>query len=88
MSELEQLRDHARERLAWNPGPPRAACSERTPLRTPKPPDHVNCGGHRCGCECHRPSDRERHLWTQIANEIDAHLSPDNEGPDLFGGVA
>ena len=34
------------------------------------------CGG--CG------SDSERALWTQIADEIDAYLTPEDDGPDLF----
>lgn len=88
MSELEHLRDHARERLAWQPGPPRIACKDTTIFGSPKPADHANCGGHRCGCECHRPADRERHLWTQIADEIDTYLTPNDDGPDLFGGAS
>lgn len=87
MSDLTDLRDHARERADWTPdGPIRMACAQRTAFGTTKPPDHANCGGLRCGCECHRPTDKERHLWKQIATEIDAYLTPIDEGPGLFGG--
>lgn len=74
MNELDRLRDHAQERANWQPGEARAACKERTAFGTPKPADHVNCGGNRCGCDCHRPTDAERHLWRQIAGEIDDYL--------------
>ncbi|GAB2970136.1 hypothetical protein [Nocardioides montaniterrae] len=75
MSELTDLRDHARARLAWTPDlPMRAACKTYTAFGTPKPADHVNCGG--CGCECHRPTAKEIRLWTQIAEEIDVYLTP------------
>lgn len=90
MSDLTDLRDHARERANWQPGPRRMACGDHTVFGTPKPPDHANCGGHDCGCDCHRPTTKERQMWTQIADEIDAYLTPDDEGPGLFdqGGVA
>ena len=83
MSDLDDLRDHARERLAWQPGDARAACKERTSFGTPKLADHANCGGNRCGCDCHRPTDRERHLWQQIADEIDAYLG-DEDGQETL----
>ena len=83
MSDLTQLRDHARERADWQPGDPKAACKDRTSFGTPKPADHVNCGGGRCGCRCHEPTEAERHLWRQIAGEIEDYLAPQ---PDLFGG--
>lgn len=84
MSALTEFRDHARERASWQPGERRAACKERTVFGAPKPPDHVNCGGHRCGCECHKPTDAERDLWTRLADEIDAHLTADGEGGGLL----
>lgn len=82
MSDLTHLRDHARARAEWQPGEKRAACKERTSFGIPKPPDHANCGG--CGCRCHEPTEAERHLWRQIAGEIDTYLAPQ---PDLFGGL-
>ena len=84
MSDLTQLRDHARERATWQPGEPKAACRDRTSFGTPKPPDHANCGGGRCGCRCHEPTEAERHLWRQIAGEIEDYLA--GPQPDLFGG--
>lgn len=84
MSELTTFRDHARERAAWEPGELRAACRERTAFGTPKPADHANCGGHKCGCRCHEPTDREREMWRRLADEIDDYLDP-VESPDLFG---
>jgi len=30
-------------------------------------------------------SQRERDLWTQLANEIDDYLQPAGDEPDLFG---
>ena len=84
MSDLTSLRDHARARADWSSGDDlRAACRERTAFGTAKPADHANCGGHRCGCGCHRPTDRERQMWRQIADEIDAYLAPDDE-PKLW----
>lgn len=77
MSELTRFRDHARERADWQPGIPRVACSERTSFGTPKPPDHTNCGGHRCGCDCHAPTDADRALFARLADEIDAYLAHD-----------
>lgn len=84
MSDLTDLRDHARERANWQPGPPGVACRERTTFGSPKPPDHEHCGGHNCGCECHRPTAKECQMWTQITDEIDAYLAPDDDGPRLF----
>lgn len=88
MTELETFRDHCHERAAWQPGPKRAACKEDAIFGTPKPADHANCGGHRCGCPCHAPTDRERALFRMLADEIDTHLGADDDGPDLFGGGA
>lgn len=85
MSELTDMRDHARARLAWTAELPlRAACSPLTPLRSPKPRDHANCGGRQCGCECHRPTAKEIRLWQQIADEIDAYLAPDDDGQEAL----
>jgi hypothetical protein len=84
MSDLTNLRDHARARLAWTPDLPfRVACRDRTTFGMPKPADHANCGGN-CGCECHEPTAKERRLWTQIADEIDAYLAPDDETDALW----
>lgn len=77
-TDLERFRDHARERADWQPGEPKAACRDRTAFGTPKPVDHVNCGGGPCGCSCHAPSDAERRLWEQLATEIDRYLTPDD----------
>lgn len=88
MSDLTAFRDHARARAAWQPGTPRLACAERTAFGTTKPADHANCGGHRCGCDCHRPTDRERAMWVALADEIDAYLAPSAEAVDLFEGTA
>jgi len=85
MSDLTQLRDHARTIADWQPGEPRAACKDRAIFGTPKPADHANCGGHRCGCKCHRPTDAQRALWRQIADEIDAYLARD---PEVVGQPA
>ena len=83
MSDLTNLRDHARARADWQPGDLRAACRERTSFGTPKPADHANCGG--CGCTCHQPSDYERAMWRQIADEVDAYLGRTAPQVDLFG---
>jgi hypothetical protein len=84
LSELTNLRDHARDRLAWQPGDPRLACRGKTPFGAPKPRDHANCGGHRCGCECHRPTAKELRLWAQIAAEIDAYLDQPDDGQEAL----
>jgi hypothetical protein len=84
MTYLTEFRDHCRERASWQPGDLRAACRDRTAFGSPKPPDHVNCGGHKCGCDCHAPTGADRELFTRLADEIDAYLVPADE-PDLFG---
>lgn len=76
LSELERFRDHCRERADWQPGESRAACKDRTAFGTPKPFDHANCGGYRCGCDCHAPTDADRDLFRRLADEIDDHLAP------------
>ena len=38
------------------------------------------CGG--CG------SDKERAMWAGIADELDAYLTVEDDGPGLFGGGA
>jgi hypothetical protein len=83
VTHLTEFRDHCRERASWLPGEPRMACRDRTAFGTPKPPDHANCGGHRCGCDCHAPTDADRELFTRLADEIDAYLVPADE-PGLF----
>lgn len=93
MTDLTDFAAHARDRAAWIPGPPRAACRETTVFGTPKAADHANCGGHRCGCDCHRPSDRERAMWTRLADEIDDYLDDEqialyNQGALFDGGAA
>jgi hypothetical protein len=68
MSDLSDFRDHCRERAGWQPGEPRAACKDRTAFGTPKPADHANCGGYKCGCECHRylsPEDEGASLFDE-----------------------
>jgi hypothetical protein len=89
MTDLTAFRDHCRQRADWQSGDLRAACRERTAFGTPKPPDHANCGGHRCGCRCHEPTPRERALFQQLADEIDAYLQGDESAEDepLFGGA-
>lgn len=84
MSDLERFRDHCRERATWRAGTPRLACRDRTVFGTAKPPDHANCGGRDCGCSCHAPTARDRALFTALADEIDAYLAGDDEGPGLF----
>ena len=83
-TDLERFRDHARERADWQPGEPRPACRDRTSFGTPKPPDHVNCGGGRCGCTCHAPTDAERALWVQLAGEIDRYLANTTGRPQIW----
>ena len=78
MSDLTDLRDYARARADWRPGIPRAACRDRTAFGSPKLADHRNCGG--CGCDCHAPTDSERAMWHQIAEEIDGYLGADDDG--------
>jgi hypothetical protein len=89
VSDLTEFRDHARERGGWQPGELRAACKDLTVFGSPKPADHRNCGGHLCGCDCHRPTDAERVLWVRLADEIDEYLTNDHDDQPLdFGGHA
>ena len=83
MSDLTTLRDHARARADWQPGETRVVCKDRTVFGTPKPADHTNCGG--CGCGCHEPTEYERHMWRQIADEVDGYLDRTAPQVDLFG---
>lgn len=76
MSDLTDFRNYARERADWQPGGPRYACHDQTAFGSPKPPDHANCAGASCGCSCHKPTDRERAMWTALADEIDSYLAP------------
>lgn len=90
MSDLEQARDHARTMAARTVDPrdrSRAlslACNPAVYYE----PRHGECGNDWCRCACHPrhvPSDAERALWAQIADEIDAYLAPVEDGPGLFG---
>jgi len=85
VSELTDFREYANERAAWQPGERRAACKERTAFGTPKPADHANCGGHRCGCPCHEPTPADRALFARLAAEIDAYLTGSDDDVPLFG---
>lgn len=85
--QLRRTAEWAHQRANWQPGTVRVACRDTTIFGAPKPADHTNCGG--CGCDCHAPTDQERALWRQIADEIDAYLTPpEPELDDLFGGNA
>lgn len=97
MGDLEQARDHARAMAAWA-GDPRDRSVWRNgwcvdfpdfPTRNP----HSRCdgigsrlNGAPCCCDCHPrdpgPTDTERALWTQLADEIDAHLAAATSGDD------
>lgn len=75
MSDLEQLRDHARHMANLT-----------------VPEYHVEQvwleDRQRYGDREHvtlPPTDAERAMWEQIADELDAHLTPADPGPDLFG---
>jgi len=85
MSELTDLRDHARSRALWPDGRTavRVACKTVTTFGREKPADHANCGGD-CACRCHRPTEHERRMWQQIADEIDAYLGRVDEGEALW----
>jgi hypothetical protein len=84
VSDLTVFRDHCRERATWQPGDKRAACMERTAFGTPKPADHTNCGGHRCGCRCHEPTPTARDLWKRLADEIDDYLDRCDEDDQML----
>ncbi|MCL2611964.1 MAG: hypothetical protein FWD95_01890 [Nocardioidaceae bacterium] len=87
MSDLEATRDHARRMADPNP----SSGIDRGPWCR-RPADHQRCAEVAprgiCGCECHEwnqpPSAKERALWTQIADELDAYLAPEDEGEGLF----
>lgn len=93
MSDLTATRDHARKMAAWvdprdTDSPHRSGyCRD---MARDLPAEHEKCSGvlpgawGLCNCPCHPrdpgPTDAERALWTQIADEIDAYLSgPDDE---------
>ena len=84
MSDLTDFRDHAFDRATWQPGEPKIPCRDRIVFGIPKPADHANCGGGTCGCECHRPTDRERAMWQALVDEIDAYLAPDDDQGTLL----
>ena len=93
-ADLTELRDHARDQAVWvdpRTTSPWVSIWCRRDLDEIKP-KHDACAGVMmppCSCRCHPikpgPSDDERALWTQIADEIDAFLKPAATGPDLFG---
>ena len=83
-SRTTAFRDFARERANWQPGAMRAACKDTTPMGRAKEPDHTNCGGNKCGCPCHAPTDREREWFRRLADEIDAFLTRDEGGEGLW----
>jgi len=106
LSELETLREHARE-MAEKGEPPRPGLAKWC-RRVEVPvwhPDHergieprhdwcVPMGGNaawkRCGCPCHDherpmlPTDAERKLWRQIAEEVGAYLDRPDEGQETL----
>lgn len=90
MSDLTAARDHARKMAAQQP--PDLA---REPGMRCQIGEHPRCifGPGTCPCACHDdqrpvvPTDAERALWTQIADEIDAYLARPAEVVDLFGDV-
>jgi len=90
MSDLTTLRNHARLQAAWTPSERSQWCVTFFGL----PVDHERCDGKlgasgiTCACDCHPikpgPTESERKLWTQIADEIDTYLAKPDE-PGLFG---
>lgn len=74
---------YARERAEW------PQSDRPLPICSGKHPSHATCSGNLCGCECHRPTDAERALFAQLADEIDSYVyaPADPEQDDLFGGV-
>jgi len=86
-SELERQRDFARsEAERTDPRRPQSHSREcRQAKRGEVPLVRHRCtrGPERCACECHDehraapPSDEERELWTQIADELDTYLAGD-----------
>lgn len=59
--DLVTLRDHARSRANWTGDASLGWSCRDTPFASA---DHPRCQVD-CGCECHRPTDRERALWQQ-----------------------
>lgn len=85
MSDLERFRDHCRAMASFEP-PTRPTSVSITCHRghiygdCNRPPTH-------CGCSCHDvlgPLPAERDLWARLADEVDAYLAGDDEGPGLF----
>lgn len=76
MNDLEQLRDHARSMAALTE-PVTRWCSD------------VGPGGpyRRQVVVTAVPSDADRALWTQIADEIDTYLTADEDQPLDLGGT-
>jgi len=89
VSDLTATRDHARQMAAKQP-PARPEKVSRTCAAL----KHADCwrDASLCGCGCHdepMPTDAERRLWIQIADEIDAYLGQISEAQtDLFGESA
>lgn len=72
---LIATRDWARSRIAWKPGRPAIRCRQLGGwISTPLPPQHDLCDNPQCGCDCHQVSEKDRQIWRQIADEIDAYL--------------
>lgn len=93
-ADLQTLRDHARARATWAPSAnlcdacrpisaSKAALLRTLQLDTPAT-NHVDCEGRECGCTCRELSDSDRALWTQIADELDAYLTPNDEQEALL----
>lgn len=79
--DLLTLRDHARDMADFKSGRPSIECAGNRnawTVTTWRDPDHDACKSGECRCPCHKPSDRDRELWTRIADEIDAYLQPDD----------
>lgn len=77
--DLITLLNHARERANWQPGKSSWLCRPTWgewidgKWHTARA-NHTQCHKTSCGCECHRPTDADRELWTRIADEIDTYL--------------
>lgn len=88
MTDLERFRDYARAMSRFTPGKRSDKCAgNHNPwtVTTHRKPDHEACPGTSsgCRCSCHHPSKRERALWKQLADEVDAYLAPAHDEPML-----
>ena len=88
MSDLTTFRDHCRKMATGGPPEPTRTGYWCTPIYASGLPGwHTSCHeGHKlCRCSCHDahrptpPTEAERRLWSALADEIDAHLSNDDE---------